>query len=890
MPVFMICGCVEDIDVQLVDVQATIEILSDNPEISVSEDGMSAEAVFYSKGGEALVTVNTEDRDWRVSQNGDASWLKVGRNAMSIEIECLPNDSDVVREQVITLSAGSGEGETEATITVRQGKPGSEFETGDNEIMLGATPTEPYIYEVTDGDNWDFKTDASWLLAEKSGQTSLSIMAEPNTAGASRSVKIFLYFGEDKSDTTNYLIVTQAAGTQLSVSKSVIVFDETGGTASLNVSTDYGSWTVSCEEDWVDLSQDGNTLNISVGSNEDELREASVMISSGPEGSEAVQTVTVSQISLDPEALVLRVEPIDFDWNYNINSPTIVLNLAGDLDCTVNWGDGTVERVTSANPHHTYPTPGTYYVTVTGKVSELNASAINAGYKLRITGIKSWGQTGLVSMSHAFDGCGITEIPQDNSGAFSEVEDFSYAFANLSIRSIPEGLFDHAEKAVSFDGVFSYCSTVTSIPEGLFSKAALAEDFSNAFSNTMVSSIPAGLFSNNKEVRSVSGMFYYCIALRSIPENLFSGCSKIENFDMAFANCWNLTQVPEGLFRDCVNAQSFSATFQYAPITSIPEGIFANCTNALYFGDTFAYCENLTAIPENLFANNHEALSFNGTFRNCTSVREIPEGIFYNNLKAEDFGSTFSGLSAITSIPVGLFSKHPDITGFQTTFANCTMLTDIPEDLFANNTAVKSFDRTFMVCSSLTEIPEGLFAHNTAVEEFFGTFSSCSAVAEIPEDLFANNTQASVFQSTFANLRSITTIPEGLFRNNAKAASMNGTFGTCLSLVSIPEGLFANNPDIWDFTGTFSGCTALESIPAGLFDNNKGVTSFGFTFSGCSALTGESPYTVVDGVKIHLYERENYPDMFTFPNGKKCYFECFGLSDYDDIPLWWKSE
>lgn len=650
LPILSLSGCVEDIEVQLGEVPATMEISSDCPEMSVSEDGMSAELLFYSEGGSALIEVNTTDRDWKAVQGGDASWLKMERNAMSLMIEAMPNETDMRREQNITLYAGSGENEVKAVITVRQGRPGSEFEIGENEIMFGATPTEPYLYEVNaDGDDWDFSTGATWILAEKSGESALSIMAEANTGSLSRSEKIFFYYGDDKSDTTNYIIVTQAAGTQLSVDKSVIVFDENGGEASVNVSTNYGTWSASSDGDWVALEQNGNTLNISVGSNSDVLREARITVVSGEEGSEAVRTVTVSQISVDPEALVLRVEPVDFDWNYNINSPTVVLNLAGDLDCTVNWGDGTVESVRSANPHHTYPVSGTYYVTVTGRVPELNASAISQGYRKVITGIKSWGNTGLVSMSHAFDGCGITEIPEDSEGAFAEVTDFSYAFANLSIRSIPEGLFAHAGNAVSFANVFEYSS-------------------------------------------------------------------------------------------------------------------------------------------------------------------------------------------------------------------------------------------------KLTSIPEDLFAHNTAAEEFFGTFSSCSAVTSIPEDLFANNTEARIFQNTFASWRALVSVPEGLFRNCPKAESMNGTFGSCTSLASLPEGLFAGNPDIWDFTGTFSGCAALEGIPAGLFDNNRNVTSFGFTFSGCANVTGESPYTVIDGEKIHLYERENYPDLFVYPNGKKCYFQCTQLSDYPQIPRWWKEE
>lgn len=42
--------------------------------------------------------------------------------------------------------------------------------------------------------------------------------------------------------------------------------------------------------------------------------------------------------------------------------------------------------------------------------------------------------------------------------------------------------------------------------------------------------------------------------------------------------------------------------------------------------------------------------------------------------------------------------------------------------------------------------------------------------------------------------------------------------------------------------------------------------------------------------KVHLYEREYYPEEFVYPNGKKCYYQCLQLSDYAFIPNWWKEE
>ena len=114
-------------------------------------------------------------------------------------------------------------------------------------------------------------------------------------------------------------------------------------------------------------------------------------------------------------------------------------------------------------------------------------------------------------------------------------------------------------------------------------------------------------------------------------------------------------------------------------------------------------------------------------------------------------------------------------------------------------------------------------------------------------------------------------------------------FKSCTSLQSIPENLFANNPDAISISYAFYGCTSLQSIPANLFANNRKVTNFFNTFLNCWNLTGESPYTMIDGQKVHIYERANYPEHFTTPTDFKYTFSsCTGLTDYAQIPSDWK--
>ena len=273
-------------------------------------------------------------------------------------------------------------------------------------------------------------------------------------------------------------------------------------------------------------------------------------------------------------------------------------------------------------------------------------------------------------------------------------------------------------------------------------------------------------------------------------------------------------------------------------------------------------CANLTSIPENLFANNQKVTKFDHTFWSCTSLESIPEQLFANNTEVTNFRKTFSNCPALQSIPTGLFANNPKVTIFQDTFSGCTSLESIPENLFANNRKVTDFTYTFSACSSLQSIPTGLFANCSEVNDFSYMFHDCSALTAIPENLFAHNPKVINFVATFSG---------------------------CTSLESIPEQLFANNPAVGIFDQTFSDCWKLTTIPEKLFDHNTEVTSFDGIFKYCSALTGESPYTMVDGKKVHLYERVNYPDHFTEPiNFWDCFYDCTGLTDYAQIPTNWK--
>jgi surface protein len=121
-------------------------------------------------------------------------------------------------------------------------------------------------------------------------------------------------------------------------------------------------------------------------------------------------------------------------WDTNVAlDKTVTLGLAGTVNATVDWGDGTIETVTTPGPHtHDYGVDGIYTVSVTGSVTEYN-SHNNGGpesERFKLISVDNWGQLGFTSMYCAFYKCpNLVSVPSTSNGIES-VSDMSYMFGD----------------------------------------------------------------------------------------------------------------------------------------------------------------------------------------------------------------------------------------------------------------------------------------------------------------------------------------------------------------------------------------------------------------------------------------------------------------------------
>jgi len=121
------------------------------------------------------------------------------------------------------------------------------------------------------------------------------------------------------------------------------------------------------------------------------------------------------------------------------------LTTSTGLNCTVYWGDGTSDTITSHTAPavtHTYPSSGTYTVKITGN---LLGWAFNAGGdRLKMLNIAQWGALN-ISVANGFRGCtnltcSATDAPTITSlslsNYFRECTNFNGAIGNWDVSNI----------------------------------------------------------------------------------------------------------------------------------------------------------------------------------------------------------------------------------------------------------------------------------------------------------------------------------------------------------------------------------------------------------------------------------------------------------------------
>ena len=247
---------------------------------------------------------------------------------------------------------------------------------------------------------------------------------------------------------------------------------------------------------------------------------------------------------------------------------------------SVNWGDassGTVTSSTDPNRIHTFVSPGSYTITISGFMPSFKVNN-NAAIRNLITGIVQFGNVGI----RAFDfyGCiNLTSIPSSAAmsavggyDGLAEMVNFAAFMRSTGLTSIPSDIFSNCPNVTTFSNAFA-STQITSIPNGLFNVNTLVTDFSSCFSNcTSLSNVPLTLFDQNTIVANFSSTFRNCLAVSeplqftyntsvTVFNNLYNMSTTANAMTGTAPTLWSRSPAPSGTdaFRNCLNLSNYAS-------------------------------------------------------------------------------------------------------------------------------------------------------------------------------------------------------------------------------------------------------------------------------------------------------------------------------------------
>jgi len=357
------------------------------------------------------------------------------------------------------------------------------------------------------------------------------------------------------------------------------------------------------------------------------------------------------------------------------NQVTIPTQVTGTYNCSVDWGDGNIDNITTWNDvkwTHTYSSVGTYTIKINGTF--IGFRFANGGDRLKILNISQWG-TFETNSTSVFWGCENLTVTAIDAPTFSNVSLFRY-FRNCYNFN---GKVDHWDVSMiqSFETVFENCklfnqpvnSWDTSIGTNfkgtfvgcsVFNQPLSNWDLSNATTMyAFLSECP--LFNQDLSMLDVSNVtiFDYC----------FQGASafntSVNSWDVSSAttmyamfdssgynqplNSWDVSNVTNmgGMFFDSVfnqninswnvsNVTTFELMFCYNNVFNQPLNLWTP-TSAVSFYVMFYDC---TAFNQNLSSWNVSSVtSFSFMFGYCTSLGQ--DFSTWNVSSGVDFESMF---------------------------------------------------------------------------------------------------------------------------------------------------------------------------------------------------------------------------------------------------------
>jgi hypothetical protein len=224
------------------------ELLRAPTELTVSD----ANLTFLSSGGNKTVTVATNEDSYTINDLPD--WCSVTKQSKSFTVACNPNSTKKTRTASLTIAAG----DKSTQITINQLGVSVSLKVSTNDINF-PTLGGNYSIKVTTNTDYNVTHLPSWCSVAT--YSNYFVITCDSYSGAYSRSEMFYVKAGDKEEK----IKVSQSGSQASafkVSTQNILFTSSGGTQSVTVTTDDGSYDITLLPSWCSVTKYSNYFNI----------------------------------------------------------------------------------------------------------------------------------------------------------------------------------------------------------------------------------------------------------------------------------------------------------------------------------------------------------------------------------------------------------------------------------------------------------------------------------------------------------------------------------------------------------------------------------------------------------------------------------------------------
>lgn len=680
-----------------------VDVASGSELVTLSGNGSYIDVEFLADGGSVTLAVSTNQLSWEIEPQSN-SHFTITKDGDNLTITAPKNELETSPSTQLFIKCGNEVSSASVCVNVKQ----KFIITGDNGAYLEISDT-PIRFESP--------KEGNYKLPFETNQDVVTVSVTDNKFSAvveNGEIIIYSTWNKRTSPVTDALVVTAGDITveielwqqneEMWIKIDPVdntTFPVKPETRVYNITTNDDQWdrVVSADASRyfnIFSSFSSNTLTITPKQSNTSTEEfkGEVTLKVGDPSDPVELTLNLVQKGME-DGRPMKIELVVADGGTVVYAPTVGVSERNDgLDCIVDWGDGSdPETVTTKNPKHTYENPGTYIMTISGKVPTIMQYS-NAKSRACFTKVLQWGNLGTTSLKQAFYLCkNLTEIPTDDNLCFAEVTNVYGVFESTGITEIPADLFGFTTKVTGAQYAFA-STTIEKIPEGLFDTFTLCTNYGRTFTNCVnLKEVPANLFAKSPEVTTFINVFAGCSSLETISGDIFKNCPKVKEMAGVFSNCKSFNKIPEGLFKYNTEVESAGELFKNTAITSIPADLFNGFTKLVQFASVFSGCASLKEVPEGLLRYNTDVINFTSLFSDCTSLEQIPADLFKYNTKLTTLSYVFRGCSSLKSIPAGLFDNNKILNNLSNAFNGCTSLTGESPYTIVNGEKIHLYER-----------------------------------------------------------------------------------------------------------------------------------------------------------------------------------------------------